>query len=726
MNSLNKISKLIIITCLLFINFSIKAQAVYKDENYNLQLGKELFILHDKTNKLSINEISKSDKFEKSKKNVPNFGITSSTVWLKVIIKNESNFENLIIQLNQPIIDEVSFYVFDDETQKWKGNKMGEYQVFHLRKYLTPEYLYDIKIPKGTEKTCYIELRCKENMQIPLTVGTTISAFKIVSNKNVASGIYIGIMLVMILYNLFIFGIVRDKSYLIYTIYIILILLTQTSLQGLPFQFLWPNTPWLATYSPFLFPSLVGLAGLEFFKEFLHLKTLNYKVYLYSNLFIIPYATSIILSFTGHFSLSFQIMELTATAISVFMLIFAIKTYRQGNQEARFFLVGWSIFLLGVCIYVLKDFELLAYNNFTRYTMHFGSGAEVILLSFALADRINILKKEKEKSQLEALHALEENRKLITEQKIMLEQKVEERTEELAKTNTDLQVTLKNLKETQSQLVSVEKMASLGQLTAGIAHEINNPINFVSANIRPLNMDINDVLDLIGKYESIKPDEENLENKLKEIENFKKEIDLDYLKTEISTLMNGIEDGAKRTAEIVKGLKNFSHLDESDFKEADINKGIESTLVILRSTTPPNIEVELNLGELPLVECYPGKLNQVFMNVFNNAIQAMAKYNEREQHKLTINSYLKGEHVYVECIDTGMGMTQEVKDKIFDPFFTTKDVGEGTGLGMSIVFGIIESHNAKIEIDSEPGNGTKITIVLNLKLQHKPTEASIA
>lgn len=720
----NILVKVLMVLSFLAYNFKSIAQVNYTDETKNQSIGKDIFILVDKTGKLGINEVFKSNKFEKSNKDVPNMGITSSSVWLKITIKNSSVLENLILQLNQPIIDEVNFYEFNSETNKFEVNKMGEYQIFYLRKYLTPEYLFDIIVPIGAEKTYFLELKCKENMQIPLFIGTTKSAFKLASNRNIASGVYIGIMLVMILYNLFIFGIVKDKSYLWYTIYIVLILLTQTSLQGLPFQFLWPSTPWLATYSPFLFPSLVGIAGLEFFKEFLQLKVRNYKVFLYSYLFIVPYTISIILSFTGQYGLSFQVMEITASAVSVFMMIFAFKVYRQGNQEARFFLVGWSLFLVGICIYVLKDFEVLPYNNFTRYTMHFGSGAEVILLSFALADRINILKKEKEKSQLEALHALEENRKLITEQNIVLEQKVQERTEELAETNASLAVTLKNLKETQSQLVSVEKMASLGQLTAGIAHEINNPINFVSANIRPLNMDISDVLDLLGKYETISPEETNLGDKLKEIESFKKEIDLDYIKGEINTLMHGIEDGAKRTAEIVKGLKNFSHLDESDMKEADINKGIESTLVILRSTTPPNIDIETNLGELPLVECYPGKLNQVFMNIFNNAIQAMDKYKEREKHKLTINSYLKEGRVYIECIDTGMGMTDEVKEKIFEPFFTTKDVGEGTGLGMSIVFGIIESHGAKIEIESEPGNGAKITLILNLKLQDSPIEAA--
>jgi two-component system NtrC family sensor kinase len=690
------------------------SQVIYKNNDKNYSIGKKLMVLEDKTNKLTFEDILVTNKFIQSKSDVPNLGHTSSSVWLKIIINNQSEINNLLLQLNQPIVDYVEFYYPNNNTQKYETIKMGEYQDFDLRKYKSPEYIFDISIKSGETKTYYLKVECKENMQLPVVLGTTQSIFATKGNENIASGIYMGIMLVMILYNLFIFGIVRDKSYLYYTLYIILILLTQTSLQGYPFQFLWPNSPFMAIYSPFLFPSLVGIFGLEFFKEFLQLKTRNRKVYYASYLFIIPYLISIAISFMGYYSLSFQIMEMTATSVSIFMLVVATIVYRQGNQEARFFLVGWSLFLVGICIYVLKDFEILPYNNFTRYTMHFGSGIEVILLSFALADRINILKREKEQSHAERLEALKINEKLITEQNIILEQKVLERTEELELKNSELDVALTDLKEAQSQMVAVEKMASLGQLTAGIAHEINNPINFVSANVKPLQMDISDILDVLKKYESITPDD-NISEKLASIESFKKEIDLDYVKDEINTLLGGIEDGAKRTAEIVKGLKNFSHLDESDIKEADVNKGIESTLILLRSTIPKNIDVVKELNDIPMIECYPGKLNQVFMNIINNSIQAMEKY-PRDKHVLTLKTELIDDHVHVIIEDTGMGMSEEVKSKIYEPFFTTKDVGEGTGLGMSIVFGIIESHHAKILIDTEPGRGTKMTIILPLSL----------
>lgn len=697
---------------------TIYGQIVYTNSNKNVEIGDSIYLLEDKTNSLLIEDIVLSNDFKKTNNSVPNFGITSSSIWIKIAIQNKSNYDNLILQLNQAIIDEVDFYSYNRESKNYEATKLGEFQVFYLRKYLTPDYLFDLNIPPDSTQTVYFKVRCKENMQLPLFLGSTIAVYNNYLIKNIASGIYMGIMIVMILYNLFIFGIFREKSYLYYAVYIVLILFTQTSLQGFTFQFIWPNIPWLATYSPFLLPAFVGIAGLEFFKDFLHLKDRINRAYKFSFVFIILYFISIVLGLAGFFSFSFKLVEITASGVSIFMLIYAYKIYKQGNQEARFFLVGWSLFLVGICIYVLKDFEVLPYNNFTRYTMHFGSGVEVILLSFALADKINILKKEKEVSQAEALRISQEKQDLIKEQNIVLERKVEVRTLELQEANSELSVTLADLKEAQAQLVNAEKMASLGQLTAGIAHEINNPINFVSANIKPLQLDIQDLIDIISQYETINI-ETDLIPQLDKIKAFKEEIDIDYVKNEIRVLLGGIEDGAKRTAEIVKGLKNFSRLDETDIKGADINEGIESTLLLLRNSISNLIDIEMHLGQIPSIQCYPGKLNQVFMNVLNNAIQAMDKRKIEGKHLLSIATALENDYVVVTIEDTGIGMSLAVKEKIFEPFFTTKDVGEGTGLGMSIVYKIIESHHGKIEIYSEPDKGTKVMLFLPLVISTK-------
>src|SRR5690606_12686587 len=180
-------------------------------------------------------------------------------------------------------------------------------------------------------------------------------------------------------------------------------------------------------------------------------------------------------------------------------------------------------------------------------------------------------------------------------------------------------------------------------------------------------------------------------------------------------LLDGIQDGAKRTAEIVGGLKNFSRLDESNLKYVDINEGIESTLVILRSSIPENVQINKALNDLPKVECLPGKINQVFMNIANNALQTLSKRKDGVDLFLNIKSWHDADYVYISFEDSGLGIAEEHKSRIFDPFFTTKDVGEGTGLGLSISFKIIEKHKGQIKVDSEVNRGTKFTIKLPIK-----------
>ncbi|HLS95096.1 MAG TPA: ATP-binding protein, partial [Sphingobacterium sp.] len=273
-----------------------------------------------------------------------------------------------------------------------------------------------------------------------------------------------------------------------------------------------------------------------------------------------------------------------------------------------------------------------------------------------------------------------------------------------------------HLKEAQSQLVQAEKMASLGQLTAGVAHEINNPINFVTSNVGPLKRDVNMLWETLEEVERIALTEDlSLSAKRSKILAYKEEMDIDYLKTEIDFLLKGMHDGAYRTAEIVKSLRIFSRVDEDVFKYADINEGLESTMVIIGSLIRDGIDVKTRLGELPPVECHSGKLNQVFLNILTNAVYAINKrYPEKKGGELSIETGVNDEDetVFIKISDNGIGIPAEIRDKIFEPFFTTKGVGEGTGLGMSIAYNTIARHHGKIEIDSEVGSGTTFKLVL--------------
>lgn len=683
---------------------------IFSNSKTHELIGHRLSVLEDKTNTMSLIQVMKSSGFIPGRQVVPNFGVSNSSFWLRCKIKNNSTYDHLLLDLANPTIDEVDCYSILNG--KCIVKTFGEYQPFYLRDFDYPSYVFNLHVPAGETIELYLRVKSREQITLPLKLGTQIEILDTLSEKNLLFGFYIGIMLAMFFYNAFIYLTTKDRNYLYYIIYIIAVGLTQSCFQGYTFQFLWSNSPWMAQNSIVFLSAFVGVSAAEFARLFLntnqYLKSVNKVLYV----FYFSYLVCIILTLIGKNSI--PLIDITALAISLYLLVVAAIIARKGYRPAKFFLIAWIIFLVGVIVFALKNIGILPYSNFTIYTMPAGSAIEAILLSFALADRINILKKEKEESQKFALDALLINEKLIKEQNIILEQKVKKRTIELEHTNEELTTTLSDLKNAQAQLVSVEKMASLGQLTAGIAHEINNPINFVGANVKPLKLDIDDVLDLVEKYESLNP--KSNESEFKEIEDYKKTIDYDYIKKEMAELLSGIEEGAKRTAEIVRGLKNFSRLDESDIKTVNINEGIESTLVLLRNIIPDDTKLIVELGDISKIECLPGKLNQVFMNLINNAIYALNKVEGVKEKVLIIKTFEKEEHIHVVIEDTGIGMTPEIKSKIFDPFFTTKEVGEGTGLGMSIVFKILESHQAKIDIDSEAGKGTRITLILNKKI----------
>ena len=278
--------------------------------------------------------------------------------------------------------------------------------------------------------------------------------------------------------------------------------------------------------------------------------------------------------------------------------------------------------------------------------------------------------------------------------------------EALKKHERELEFTLENLKLTQTQLIQSEKMASVGILSAGIAHELNNPINFMSGNVNPLLRDVNDVFTLIRKYDEIIKSNK-FKGSFNEVHELKIEIDFPFIIKEIINLLEGIEDGANRSSQIVKGLRSFSRLDEEKCQRYDIHEGIDSTLILLHNKIKDRIKVRKDYGDLEEVECFPGKLNQVIMNILTNSIQAI-----KGKGEIFIQTVSSGIGIKIVIKDNGKGMTPEVKKHIFESFFTTKDVGEGTGLGLSISYGIIEQHNGNIDVISKPGKGTEFIISL--------------
>lgn len=267
------------------------------------------------------------------------------------------------------------------------------------------------------------------------------------------------------------------------------------------------------------------------------------------------------------------------------------------------------------------------------------------------------------------------------------------------------------IKRTQAQLVQSEKMASLGILTAGIAHEINNPINFVNSGIGGLKSLLNHVSGFLSDFEQIKhlSDKEQRDR----IILLSSKVNIAEIRSGFNELTGNIEAGVKRTSEIIRGLNTFSRADNDEIKETNLNDSIDITLLMLRGQYKNRVEINREYGNIPFIECYPGRINQVFMNIIANAIQSI-----KNKGEVTLRTYANDINVYIEIIDTGIGIDKDKLAEIFVPFYTTKVAGKGTGLGLSISYAIIEEHRGEITVDSELGRGTMFKIQLPIKFRN--------
>jgi len=302
-----------------------------------------------------------------------------------------------------------------------------------------------------------------------------------------------------------------------------------------------------------------------------------------------------------------------------------------------------------------------------------------------------------------------------------LAQRVEERTQELQAKATELKATLQQLYATQSQLIQTEKMSSLGQLVAGIAHEINNPVNFIHGNLKHTHEYITSLSELIDLYQELSPQPQpKIQAKIAEI-------NLEFILEDLPKTLSSMTTGTERIRQIVKSLRNFSRLDESELKPIDIHSGIESTLLILQhllqgNEKHPEIQVIKDYGELPLIKCYASAINQVFMHILTNGIYALREAQDKGANlnkKSTLmlqTSVQDTDNVVIRIADNGIGIDPSVVNKIFEPFFTTKPVGKGTGLGLSASYSIIvDKHRGSIEVNSTLGEGTEFAIIFPMQ-----------
>jgi signal transduction histidine kinase len=404
--------------------------------------------------------------------------------------------------------------------------------------------------------------------------------------------------------------------------------------------------------------------------------------------------------------LALQPGELQASRIGLLVLDYSLqKPLAQAAEDARqkSLIISGILLIVGLGVWVLLDRLITRrVNLLVAISQRWAQGE--------LSDRVTLLGSDEFAKIGIALNSMASSLEVGTAA-------IKTSEAELRDRGIELQTMLDRLQSTQSQLVQTEKMSSLGQMVAGIAHEVNNPIGFIHGNITHVSRYAEDLLNLISLYQTHYP------QPIAEIETAIEKMDLDFLRQDFPQMMASMQMGTERVKNIVLSLRNFSRLDESGSKGIDLHEGIESTLLILQhrfKASRVRITVRKNYANLPLVYCHAGQINQVFMNVLANALDAIDEHLETQPDyvpELTIRTECLDSRVRVEIIDNGPGMPESVQRRLFDPFFTTKAVGKGTGLGLSISYQIVvETHQGNLECRSQLGQGTTFSIELPIQV----------
>ncbi|WP_439696975.1 7TM diverse intracellular signaling domain-containing protein [Mucilaginibacter sp. AW1-7] len=702
--------KFLLATYLLFQNaivFAHNADTLVINNNQSKLLTSSYFYeLEDPSGSLAANQVIKSTAFKTSLNSLPMSTFFNSTVWLKATIKNSDDEPNILVNTGAGIIDAFDLYYVNEANKICHLTASDEPSQSKLQ---SPNSI-SLPLPPGSSKTIYLRVKSSLWSVIPIKVYSQWSFFRSQNIENVVTAAFVGAIIISVLYNLMLFFIIRDLSYLYYVFFIIFMGLNLTFRRGYG-NYLADDK---ITFNNYIIPLArvcFGVFTLLFAGEFLQLKGNLRAGYNINLLLFAIYIVTTIVIFGKFTALSYGIINITMIFSAIYLLFIVTYLYVKGFKPAKLFMLGWGTLFVGILISAAQTKDIIPNNIFTANLTSLSLVIGIVLFSGALADKINLYRNQKIEAQNFAISVARENQRLIMQQNKSLENKVKERTSELINANKDLSKIIDNLKSTQHQLVDTEKMASLGRLTAGVAHEINNPINFVSSNISPLRLDLDELFTLLNKYDDVLNNPDSAEY-IGAAQAYRQTINPDFIRDEIHILLNGIEEGAKRTTEIVKSLFTFSSTDELILKKLDINKAIRANLLILKSTIPYYIEVKTVLNNIKPINCYPGKINQVLINLIGNSIHAIKAKEQHEGNSLVITTSELPSHISIEIADTGIGMDDETKNRIFEPFFTTKDVGEGTGLGLSIVFGIIEKHRGSINVVSARGKGTTFTILL--------------
>ncbi len=635
-----------------------------------INLGKYLDILNPKNNHVTINQIltgQYDSQFNASKKAVPVYGKPYQIAWCRFKITNQTKHQ-LYLQIQNPTIAKLTLYAMHANGSYTKKT-YGDAVKFNQRDIKTNFFTLKLNIATDSTRTFYLRMPVYLPSQFPLKTGTLQAFMEAGHKRDVYIGLYFGIMLALAFYNLFIFISVRDKAYLYYVLYALSICLLNAQFNGYAFNFLWSNEPIINNYPAIIaaLPSLFAIYFVLFFLDIKQNALIFYRIYqVMTSIFVF----AILFSLLGFKYESLTIVQISDFAGAIYMLITGIVMFLRGQKHARFYMLAWSFLLLSIIIFIFKDVSILPYNFLTANSLILGTALEALLLSFALADRINTYKLEKEQAQQLAIQTLREKEHIVLNQNKILEEKVRQRTEELEVTN-------RNIEKHREELQKSNELKD--QLFSVISHDLRSPLVSLYSFVELMQM------------KQLSPETtENVLLKLKEsLNNTNAMLDnvlywalsqLDRLEIRISyTSVNSV------TSEIFQL-----------YKAASAQKNIQ-----LKNEVPPHIFIRTD----------PEIMKLVLRNLISNAI----KYTQQEG-QVIVKAETNNDQLKIKVIDDGIGMNEKQMKQIFSDNNKTSMPGtaneKGTGIGLAICREYIRKINGNLSVDSEVNQGTTFIVSL--------------
>lgn len=653
-------------------------------------------IFEDETSSRTVHDVIRDrGLFRAASPDVPNFGLSGSAVWMRFRFLDSSTQHAWLLNLDFPLLDEVDFFRVSDSSVERLAS-VGRSTAFLARPVPHRTFVLPIPYPVRSEHVFYLRVRTDDTLILPLVLTTRQDFQRATATERMTLGVYYGIMLAMFGYNFFLWLALRDRSYFFYISFVLCVALLTFYQNGLAYE-------WLAIgqLDPML-SSLASFFAILFARHFLAtarhaplwdraLRALVWLSVVSIGLSLAPYRIAI---WGG------IVIALAAWPV---LIGASVVVVRQGFTPARYFLVAWLALLIGAAVNALMSVGWAENNWLAIYGLQLGTAIESLLLALGLAARIQLLRKEKESAEQELLRARLDHHKQLVDQ---LESQVQERTAMLHRQKQDLEEALNKLQNTEMQLIQSAKMSALGQLVAGIAHEINNPITFIYGNLDHLETYVEDLKRIVERMEEGRPDAASI----------KRSMDYDEMIADLSRILRSYRSGAYRIKDIVSDLLNFSHVDNSAFTDLRVNEELDMLAKLFLPQFTNDIRVHREFGDVPSCYCRAGQISQVFLNLIMNAADAVQSFNrktDRPQGNVWIRSEsMHNDWIRVTIKDDGGGIETSLQERIFNPFFTTKPVGQGTGLGLPIAYRLVQNHQGKLYYRTVENEGSEFFVEL--------------